>query len=433
MESARAAADQAAGLDVDKLTYEIFSILESKFLFGYDDPKLFSPASAGASPSPGAAAAAAASSKVCILSIDGGGRAADGLLAGAALVRLEASLRRRTGDDGARLADFFDVAAGSGAGGVLAAMLVARGADGRPRFSADDALAFLLRSLRRGSGGLGLGLGLRALFKSLRRPGGGAAAAFRGVFGDLTLRDTVRPVLVPCYDLGTAAPFLFSRADAVETRAYDFRLRDVCAATCAGDSVEARSCDGSTRIAAVGGGVALANPTAAAITHVLNNRRDFPLAAGVDDLLVVSIGSGEADQRERGAASSASQIVRIAAEGVADTVDQAVAMAFGHNRTTNYIRIQATGTPRGASRGAAAEAEEMLAQRNVESVLFRGKVVAEQTNAEKLERLAHELVKERDRRRASASASPAAAAPALVKHHRPSYSSLVSHTLASIM
>uniref|UniRef100_A0A804M539 Patatin n=1 Tax=Zea mays TaxID=4577 RepID=A0A804M539_MAIZE len=341
MESARAAADQAAGLDVDKLTYEIFSILESKFLFGYDDPKLFSPASAGASPSPGAAAAAAASSKVCILSIDGGGgggRAADGLLAGAALVRLEASLRRRTGDDGARLADFFDVAAGSGAGGVLAAMLVARGADGRPRFSADDALAFLLRSLRRGSGGLGLGLGLRALFKSLRRPGGGAAAAFRGVFGDLTLRDTVRPVLVPCYDLGTAAPFLFSRADAVETRAYDFRLRDVCAATCAGDSVEARSCDGSTRIAAVGGGVALANPTAAAITHVLNNRRDFPLAAGVDDLLVVSIGSGEADQR--GAASSASQIVRIAAEGVADTVDQAVAMAFGHNRTTNYIRIQ---------------------------------------------------------------------------------------------
>jgi len=171
-----------------------------------------------------------------------------------------------------------------------------------------------------------------------------AAAAFRRVFGNLTLRDTVRPVLVPCYDLATAAPFLFSRADAVETRAYDFRLRDVCAATCAGSGVvEARSWDGSTRIAAVGGGVALGNPTAAAITHVLNNRRDFPLAAGVEDLLVVSIGSGEAGhdqrERERGAAST-SQIVRIAAEGVADTVDQAVAMAFGHNRTTNYIRIQ---------------------------------------------------------------------------------------------
>ena len=251
---------------------------------------------------------------------------------------------------------------------------------------------FLLRSLRRGwsDGGGGAGGGLRALF---RRPG----TAFRKLFGDLTLRDTVRPVLVPCYDLATRGPFLFSRADAVETRAYDFRLRDVCAATCAGSggsaaAVEARSCDGSTRIAAVGGGVALGNPTAAAITHVLNNKREFPLAAGVEDLLVVSIGSGEGEPR---GAASTSEIVRIAAEGVADMVwhhqtqtrtresrarphqplrlgvhpdpsicilffvlplaeaslslasdltarqvDQAVAMAFGHNRTSNYIRIQ---------------------------------------------------------------------------------------------
>ncbi|CAN6291632.1 unnamed protein product [Urochloa humidicola] len=434
MEAARAA-DPAAGLDVDKLTYEIFSILESKFLFGYDDPKLFS---AGTSPQPGTASAKATplrapsplpppsgKAKVCILSIDGGGRAADGLLAGAALVRLEASLRRRTGDDAARLADFFDVAAGSGAGGVLAAMLVARGPDGRPLFSAEDALAFLLRSLRRGSGwsDSGGGGGLRALF---RCPGG--AAAFRKVFGDLTLRDTVRPVLVPCYDLASGGPFLFSRADAVETRAYDFRLRDVCAATCAGSSaVEARSSDGSTRIAAVGGGVALGNPTAAAITHVLNNKREFPLAAGVEDLLVVSIGSGEGDTR--GAAASTSEIVRIAAEGVADMVDQAVAMAFGHNRTNNYIRIQATGTPR--AKGGCGVAEEMLAQKNVESVLFRGKKVAEQTNAEKLERFAHELVKERDRRRTSP------VSPTAVKQQPStppaSYSNLVSHMLTSIM
>ncbi|KAG8098423.1 hypothetical protein GUJ93_ZPchr0013g34484 [Zizania palustris] len=35
--------------------------------------------------------------KVCVLSIDGGGRAADGLLAGAALVRLEASAAARRG------------------------------------------------------------------------------------------------------------------------------------------------------------------------------------------------------------------------------------------------------------------------------------------------------------------------------------------------
>jgi patatin-like phospholipase/acyl hydrolase len=138
---------------------------------------------------------------------------------------MEASLRRRTRDPKARLADFFDVAAGSGAGSVLVAMLVARGADdARTLFSAEDALAFLVRSLRRGwSSSNGAGGGIRALF---RRP---ASAPFRKVFGKLTLRDTAGPVLVPCYDLATGAPFLFSRADAAERPAYDFRLRDVCA------------------------------------------------------------------------------------------------------------------------------------------------------------------------------------------------------------
>uniref|UniRef100_A0A0E0GLV1 DUF642 domain-containing protein n=1 Tax=Oryza nivara TaxID=4536 RepID=A0A0E0GLV1_ORYNI len=54
-----------------------------------------------------------------------------------------------------------------------------------------------------------------------------------------------------------------------------------------------RSVDGRTAIAAASGGVAaMGNPTAAAITQVLHNKQEFRLTAGVDDLLVVSIGSG---------------------------------------------------------------------------------------------------------------------------------------------
>ena len=117
-------------------------------------------------------------------------------------------------------------------------------------------------------------------------------------------------------------------------------------------------------------------------------------------------------------------------------------MAFGHSRSSNYTRIQALGSPR--VRGGVA-AEEMLSQKNVESVLFRGKKLAEQTNAEKLEWFAHELVKERDRR-AGASMFPGAAAPAVVKqqtttgggentHPQPpaSYSNLVSQMFTSIL
>ncbi|KAG2631623.1 patatin-like protein 3 isoform X2 [Panicum virgatum] len=374
--------DDAAG----RLTYEIFSLLEAKFLFG--------------------APRAAAVDKVCVLSIDGGARASDGLLAGAALVRLEAALRRRAGSPAARLPDFFDVAAGSGAGGVLAALLFARGPRGRPLYAAEDALAFLLRRVRRGGGGGGW-LARRAgrLFLLPRRRGAGAGSAFGRALGELTLRDTLRPVLVPCYDLATRAPFLFSRAAAAESPAHDFRLRDVCAATCAGGAaVEVRSVDGSTRIRAAGGGAALGNPTAAAITHVLNNRREFPAAATVGDLLVMSIGTGQAAER--------GEVARIAAEGVSDMVDQAVAMAFGHRRTTNYIRIQGTaGSRRGgggrAPRACGGEtgeqavwkAEAMLLQRSVESVLFQGRKLAGETNAEKLERFARELANEHARRR----------------------------------
>ncbi|XXG42334.1 hypothetical protein AAC387_Pa01g2646 [Persea americana] len=34
---------QEPSIDMDRLSYEIFSILESKFLFGYDDLKLWLP------------------------------------------------------------------------------------------------------------------------------------------------------------------------------------------------------------------------------------------------------------------------------------------------------------------------------------------------------------------------------------------------------
>ena len=117
-------------------------------------------------------------------------------------------------------------------------------------------------------------------------------------------------------------------------------------------------------------------------------------------------------------------------------------MAFGHSRASNYIRIQAMGSPR--SRGGVV-AEEMLSQKNVESVLFRGKKLAEQTNAEKLERFAHELVKERDRR--AGASTLAGAAPAVVKQQPTttaagerteaqapaSYSNLVSQMFTTIL
>lgn len=300
--------------EVDKLTYEIFSILENKFLFGYGDtenPKNSVPNSIQF-PSKDAKPAKHVAGKVRILCIDGAG-ATDGILAAKSLAHLEACFRRKSGNPNASVAGYFDAVAGSGVGGVLAALLFTRGKDGLPMFTAEEALKFLVDNRRRISRRQGV-------FRRVLRPSK-SEKLFRKAFGECTLRDTLKPILIPCYDLVTRAPFVFSRADALEMDGYDFKMRDVCAATSADPSragpTEVRSIDGRTRIVAVDGGVAMNNPTATAVTHVLNNKLEFPFCNGVSDLLVLSLGNGESDFN---AVKSPSGFVKIAGEGASDMV-----------------------------------------------------------------------------------------------------------------
>lgn len=53
--------------------------------------------------------------------------------------------------------------------------------------------------------------------------------------------------------------------------------------------------DGKTTIMGIDGGFVMNNPTAEAITHVLNNKVDFASVNGVDDILVLSQGAGAID------------------------------------------------------------------------------------------------------------------------------------------
>ncbi|KAL3520681.1 hypothetical protein ACH5RR_018830 [Cinchona calisaya] len=449
---------QEPSIDTDKLSYEIFSILESKFLFGYDDhqklwvPKQIAPPTTDeqrndvVSTSPrggemidGNAAVQAIKNqrgKICILSIDGGGMRS--IIAGKALAYLENALKVKSGNPDARIADYFDVATGSGVGGIFTAMLFATKDHNRPTFHADDTWKFFAeqgkkfyRSSNSSSSGGGF---LRRVF---RGGGGGNTAAsastaleksMKEAFVDktgrsLTLKDTLKPVLIPCYDLSSTAPFVFSRADALETDSFDFRLWEVCRATAAEpaafEPVFLKSVDGQTRCVGVDGGLAMSNPSAAAITHVLHNKQEFPFVRGVEDILVLSLGTGQLLEGSFGyeqvkswkAKDWARPLARISGDGSADLVDHAVSMAFGQSRSTNYVRIQATGSNFGGC-GANIDsdpsphnvkllvkiADEMLKQKNVESVLFNGKRIGEQSNLEKLDWFAGELVLEHQRR-----------------------------------
>ncbi|KDP21457.1 hypothetical protein JCGZ_21928 [Jatropha curcas] len=363
-------------MDLSKVTLEIFSKLEQKWLSHCENSK-----------------------KKRVLSIDGGGTT--GIVAGAALIHLEDQIRLKIGDPQARIADFFDIIAGTGIGALLAAMLAADDGFGRPLFTARDAVAFIaennselfkvklsgfLHRRRRFSG--------KTIDKALKE------ALSRDDGTILTLKDTCKPLLIPCFDLNSSAPFVFSRADASETPSFNFDLWKVCRATLATPSLfkpfNLTSVDGKTSCCAIDGGVVMNNPTAAAVTHVLHNKRDFPSVNGVEDLLVLSLGNGplsgsssKRNLRHNGECSTSS-VVDIVLDGVSETVDQMLGNAFCWNRS-DYVRIQANGLTSGGLVGPRVE-NEVLKERGVESLPFGGKRLLTETNAERIESFVQRLV-----------------------------------------
>ncbi|KAL3626092.1 putative inactive patatin-like protein 9 [Castilleja foliolosa] len=355
-------------MELSKVTLEIFSKLEQKWLYHCEGKK------------------------TRVLSIDGGGTTA--IVAGASLVHLEDQIQAKTGDPNARIADFFDIVVGTGIGALLAAMLVADGGDGRPIFSARDAMSFLSENqkelFKAAAGGL--------FRRRTRFSGKSMDAILRKAFRresdgkDLTLKDTCKPLLVPCFDLNSAAPFVFSRADASDSPSFDFELWKVIRATSASPSMfkpfKLTSSDGKTSCLAVDGGLVMNNPTAAAVTHVLHNKRDFPTVTGVDDLLVLSVGNGPLSSpstvklRRNGYCSTAS-VVGIVLDGVSETVDQMLGNAFCWN-PNDYVRIQAN--------SAVEKEAAVLAERGVESLPFGGKRLLTETNCERISGFVQRLV-----------------------------------------
>lgn len=373
-------------IDTDKLSYEIFSILESKFLFGYDDDDdhhhhhnnhqsvwnipnnqislSVSPTDASSLTSSTTTAAAMIKhqrGKICVLSIDSGGMR--NLLAGKALAYLERALKTKSGNPDARIADYFDVAAGTGIGGIFTAMMFGTEDSHRPICTAEETWKLLAENGKSIYGKRTSSSGLRFLNRLLMRNGsksmtsggrsGGLEKMMKERFMVLTLKDTLKPVLIPCYDLSSSAPFLFSRADALETDSFDFSLAEVCCATSADPGlfspVLMRSIDSKTKCVAVGGGLPMSNPTAAAITHVLHNKQEFPFVRGVEDILVLSLGTTgqvvemryEFDQVKKWKdVDWVRPMARVSSDCSAEVVDQAVAMAFGQCRSSNYVRIQ---------------------------------------------------------------------------------------------
>ncbi|XP_057958853.1 probable inactive patatin-like protein 9 [Malania oleifera] len=356
-------------MELNEITMEIFSNLERQWLSHSDEKK------------------------IRILSIDGGGTTV--VVTGAALIHLEDQIQARTGNNRHRIADFFDLIAGSGIGAILAAMLVADDGRGRPLFTAREAVEFvtvknskMFKIKRDGIFYRRRGFSGQSMDKVLKE------AFCRYDSKMLSLKDTCRPLLVPCYDLNTSAPFVFSRADAAVSPSFDFELWKVCRAASATPTLfepfGLTSVDGKTSCLALDGGLVINNPTAAAVTHVLHNKRDFPSVNGVEDLLVLSLGNGSLSSSpnsphgKRNDGTPASLIIGVALDGNSETIDQMLANTFCSN-LPDYVRIQARGVaPEGL--------EEVLKEKGVESLPLWGKRLLTENNGSRIESFVQRLV-----------------------------------------
>lgn len=231
-----------------------------------------------------------------ILSIDGGG--IRGILPGMLLASLERTLQEMTGDPRTRLADHFDLLAGTSTGGILTCLyLCPDKSTGRPRFTGTEAVDLYLNQGKE-------------IFKSPATPRQvsrslqyeckyvvkGMSQLLHNYFSDLKLSELIRPCLITSYDMEHRRSFFFTQHDAARNLDYDFYVKDIARATSAApgyfEPAQVRSMAG-TRYTLLDGGVFANNPALCAYAEAMQlfGQGEAQMITPAD-IIMISIGSG---------------------------------------------------------------------------------------------------------------------------------------------
>uniref|UniRef100_A0A5B6ZKA4 Patatin n=1 Tax=Davidia involucrata TaxID=16924 RepID=A0A5B6ZKA4_DAVIN len=260
---------------------------------------------------------------VTVLSIDGGG--IRGIIPGTLLAHLESKLQELDGPS-ARIADYFDVIAGTSTGGLVTTMLTAPNENNRPMYAAKDINNFYLQHTpkifpqRSRNNFMDT---LSSLFGAVTGPkydGKYIRSLTKELLGNLTIKQTLTNVIIPTFDIKHLQPIIFSTNDAKADVSKNALLSDICISTSAAPTFlpahyfETKDANGKTRsFDLVDGGVAANNPTLMAISHIskeilMGNFESVDFEP-VDSkrMLVLSLGTGAAKREEKYNAATASK------------------------------------------------------------------------------------------------------------------------------
>ncbi|KAK3004117.1 hypothetical protein RJ639_020108 [Escallonia herrerae] len=308
---------------------------------------------------------------VTVLSIDGGG--IRGIIPGTILAFLESQLQELDGQE-ARLADYFDVIAGTSTGGLVTAMLTAPDESNRPLFAAEDIKPFYLEhgpkifQQRRGPFG-----SIKTLLKEFRGPkynGKYLHELVREKLGDTRLSHTLTNIVIPTFDIKNLQPTMFSTYEVKRFQKLDARLSDICISTSAAPTYlpayNFKNLDKNGfayDFNLIDGGVAANNPALVAISQVtkqiFNEDPDlFPIKPmDYGRLLVISIGTGSSKGQKNYNAKMAGKwgvlgwllhggstpLVDVFTQASQDMVDFHLSVVFqALHSEENYLRIQSS-------------------------------------------------------------------------------------------
>lgn len=282
-----------------------------------------------------------------ILSIDGGG--IRGIIPGQVLVSLERKLQKRTGNNEARIADFFDLIAGTSTGGILTCIYLCPNANKRPRFSAQEAVDLYLNK--------GDDIFTISLWQKIKSLSGvldekynaeGLETNLKEYFDELKLSDLLKPCLIPAYDIKERAAKFYTQHDAVIDEGQNFYIKDVARATSAAPTYfevcDVQSLSG-VHYPSIDGGVFANNPALCAYAEVREKFKNKPTAK---DMVILSIGTGYAHKqpyeytkaKDWGMLEWVKPLLNIMMSGVSETVDYQLTQMFKTiDHPEQYLRI----------------------------------------------------------------------------------------------
>uniref|UniRef100_A0A0E0BL63 Patatin n=1 Tax=Oryza glumipatula TaxID=40148 RepID=A0A0E0BL63_9ORYZ len=307
---------------------------------------------------------------ITVLSIDGGG--IRGLIPATILACLEAKLQELDGPE-ARIADYFDVIAGTSTGALITSMLAAPDDNRRPLFAADDLTKFYLENgpkffPQRRVGFLTPVANLIGAVRGPKYDGSFLHDKIKSLTHDVTIADTVTNIVVPAFDVKYLQPIIFSTYEAKNEPLKNAHLSDICISTSAAPTYfpahffKTTSPSGESReFHLIDGGVAANNPTMVAMSmiskEVLRENQDFKLGKPADyrHYLVISIGTGTAKMAEKYTAPACAKwgvlrwlydggftpLIDIFSHASADMVDIHASVLFQSlSCEKSYLRIQ---------------------------------------------------------------------------------------------